>query len=464
MSTDTRTELPGGAPSASREARLGLVVVWSRSGARLGELVSPDEDRALFGRGTDPATQGALPYPQRPYWPAPRPADREPFEIVELSRRQLSLHRRGDVFELENLGKLPLSKGGVEVGSCIAAPGDVLFLGAQIGLLVVRRRTPMLGPEPADDHAFGAADASGIVGESPAIWQLRSDVEFLARRAGHVLVTGESGTGKELVARAIHAESSRRRRPLVSRNAATIPDSLADAELFGHAKGYPNPGMPERPGLVGEAHGSTLFLDEIGELPVGVQARLLRVMDEGESTRLGEAQPRRTDLRVVGATNRDPAELKPDLAARFLLRVETPRLDDRREDIPLLVRHMVYETMKADPGSVERFVASGGLEVDPLWLEALLAHRFTMNARELYRLTWDAITRTKGSVLGARVTLPRGPTPGGAGVAGAPSGERTRLEEALAANGGSLERTYRALGLSSRYVLRRLMAKHGLTR
>src|SRR6185503_16398678 len=114
-------------------------------------------------------------------------------------------------------------------------------------------------------------------------------------------------------ARALHELSPRAERRLVSRNAATLPSGLMDAELFGNAKNYPNPGMAERAGLIGEANGGTLFLDEIGELPAELQAHLLRVLDgDGEYQRLGDAQQRRSDFRLVAATNRDPSSLKHD--------------------------------------------------------------------------------------------------------------------------------------------------------
>src|SRR5262249_49824490 len=156
-----------------------------------------------------------------------------------------------------------------------------------------------------------------------------------AARAGHVLLVGPSGCGKELAAQAIHARSTRASRKLVSRNAATLPPGLIDAELFGNVANYPNAGMAERPGLIGEADGSTLFLDEIGELPETLQAHLLRVLDEGgEYQRLGDARRRKSDLRLVAATNRSIDELKPDLAARLPLRVALHGLDERPEDIP----------------------------------------------------------------------------------------------------------------------------------
>src|SRR5262249_4513267 len=151
---------------------------------------------------------------------------------------------------------------------------------------------------------FGAPDPHGILGESPAAWALREHLSLAAHSGQHILLLGQSGTGKELAARAIHALSPRRDKPFIARNAATFPEGLVDAELFGTAKGYPNAGSPERPGLIAEADGGTLFLDEIGELPAHLSSHLLRVLDRGgEYQRLGESRVRRSDLRVVAATN-----------------------------------------------------------------------------------------------------------------------------------------------------------------
>ena len=180
------------------------------------------------------------------------------------------------------------------------------------------------------------------MGETPAGWALRDRIAFAAHADGHVLVHGESGTGKELCAAAIHGLSARFERSLVACNAVTFPTGLVDVELFGNAKNYPNPGTAERDGLIGEADGTTLFVDEIGELPATLQAHLLRVLDrKGEYQRLGEARVRCADLRVVAATNRAVTELKHDFAARFTLKVEVPPLSARAADVPLLVRHLL---------------------------------------------------------------------------------------------------------------------------
>jgi len=245
---------------------------------------------------------------------------------------------------------------------------------------------PRTGAGHAGDTEFGEPDLHGIVGESPAAWRLRDRIAWAAASREHTLILGPSGSGKELAARAIHASSARARGPFIARNAATIPPSLFDAELFGNVKGYPGPGVPERPGLVGAAQGGTLFLDELGELPETSQSHLLRLLDEGgEYHPLGASSAKRSNLRVLGATNRDPACLKHDLAARLIGRLTVPGLDERRDDIPLLVRHLLRRaTESPESGSTEPAVGAG-------LIETLLHHPYTTHLRELHALLWKAL-------------------------------------------------------------------------
>jgi len=279
-----------------------------------------------------------------------------------------------------------------------------------------------------------------------------------------VLLLGESGSGKELVARALHKRSARGRRSMVCRNAATFPEALIDAEVFGNAKNYPNPGTPDRKGLVGEADGSTLFLDEIGELPEHLQAHLLRVLDEGEYQRLGEARARTADLRLIAATNRPVGRLKHDFLARFPLRLTLPPLRDRVEDIPLLALHLLRQIAGADRDLAVRFFDDGvGGPVPRVSLElveGLIAHNFPANVRELEHVLWSALLTSPGRTL--RLTSEVG------GQLLAPSaGERTEpvditpeaLRDSLRRHGGVQARVWRELGLKNRWALRRLIRK-----
>jgi two-component system response regulator HydG len=276
-----------------------------------------------------------------------------------------------------------------------------------------------------------------------------------------VLLHGESGTGKELAARAVHTLSPRARAPFIARNAATLPAGLIDAELFGNAKNYPNPGMNERGGLIGEADGGTLFLDEIAEIPVEQQAHLLRVLDgDGEYQRLGEAHSRRSDFILVGATNREVSALKHDLGARLTLRLELPPLAARREDIPLLVRHLLLLAAKKSPRIGERFVqeSKGGrldVRVDPALIEELLVRAYETHIRELDALLWRAMAGSPGDTVLLTPELRKESR----GRETEPTAEQIR---AAIKGAGNVQSAARALGLKSRYALYRLMKRHGI--
>jgi hypothetical protein len=253
-----------------------VVLAWSAEQPELAGAVAPLVGPRLLGRG-----------PSAPDDPAPRlelarlrpsgPAWVPPLAGATLSRRQVLLvPSSGGTVTASSLGRCPMLLHGKAVESGVLSPGDTLVLQEVLVLLVVARPRYWL-PAPAHavhDFPFGAADASGLVGESPVLWELRDAIAFAAQSGQHVLVHGESGTGKELAARAVHMLSPRHRGPFVARNAATLPEGLVDAELFGNARGYPHANSPERPGLIGEAGGGTLFLDEIGELRHDLQAHL----------------------------------------------------------------------------------------------------------------------------------------------------------------------------------------------
>jgi transcriptional regulator with GAF, ATPase, and Fis domain len=188
--------------------------------------------------------------------------------------------------------------------------------------------------------------ASDLIGVSAGIADVRLAIERAAGAPFPVLVVGESGSGKELVARALHCRGMRRDRPFCTLNCAALPDDLVEAELFGHARGAFTGAMAERAGVFEEAHAGTLFLDEIGELSLRAQAKVLRVIQEGELKRIGENLPRRVDVRLVAATNRDlhaealASRFRMDLLYRLdVIRIAVPPLRDRREDIPLLAEH-----------------------------------------------------------------------------------------------------------------------------
>jgi len=187
-----------------------------------------------------------------------------------------------------------------------------------------------------------------ILGESPAIQSLRQEILVVAASDLPVLILGETGTGKELVARSLHALSSRSKQPLVQVNCAALPEAIAESELFGHVKGAFTGAVANRAGKFEIADGGTLLLDEVGELPLSIQSKLLRALQSGEIQRVGHDRMLKVDVRVLGATNRDltrkvkEGRFRPDLFHRLsVFPIHVAPLRDRREDIPLLARHFL---------------------------------------------------------------------------------------------------------------------------
>jgi two-component system nitrogen regulation response regulator GlnG/two-component system response regulator HydG len=473
--TDTSTDLDLKFPwqtarSASAEPLPHLVIAWSADETERAGEVAPVEGPTVLGRGAAPEKDGiqrAAFFQERPTGFEPRPA----LESKRISRSQLELRPRGgDAIEVRRIGRASLSVNGEPASSAVLHAGDTLTLAGTLVLLVVSRprRMPELRhlSRDAARFEFGRPDGFGLVGESPAAWALRDQIAFAASSSQHVLVDGESGTGKELVARAIHALSRRGKGPFVSRNAATFPEGLIDAELFGTAKDYPNAGMPRRTGLIGDADGGTLFLDEIGELPAAMQSHLLRVLDHGgEYQRLGESAVQRSDLRLVAATNRDLAELKHDLAARLKARITVPGLANRLEDVPLLIRHVAERLLSEHSRLSRRFrggsAGRGAVAVEPALVEALCRHRYVQHLRELERLLLLAFESSPGNYLALTPALERALDLAQASTSTEPTKEQ--VEEALSRAGGSATRAAAILGLKNRYALYRLARKHGLS-
>ena len=194
---------------------------------------------------------------------------------------------------------------------------------------------------------------SGMIGSSPPMQEVFERIRRVAPTDATVLILGESGTGKELVARAVHEQSPRRQAALIAVNCAAIPENLIESELFGHEKGAFTGAVDTHRGLVEAAHGGTLFLDEIGELPAEAQARLLRVLQEGEIRRVGSTQSRRVDVRLIAATHRDlkqlveDGEFRSDLYFRLhVMEINLPPLRERGDDIYQLAERLLERTCK----------------------------------------------------------------------------------------------------------------------
>jgi transcriptional regulator with PAS, ATPase and Fis domain len=221
-----------------------------------------------------------------------------------------------------------------------------------------------------------------------------------------VLITGESGTGKELVARAIHAASPRRGQRFVPINCGAIPESLLESQLFGHLKGAFTGAVQGSPGLFAAADHGTVFLDEIGEMPVHLQVKLLRAIEEKQVWAVGSTKPVRVDIRIIASTNRDLAteveagRFRGDLFYRLnVVHIALPPLREHREDIPLLADHFIREL---NP-KLSRQVRG----IDRYALRALIGHPWKGNVRELEHVIESAMILSEGEVLTVR-DLPRG--------------------------------------------------------
>ena len=443
---------------------LGMVVLYSLDDeGHIGGFVSAagteTGEPRVFGRGVAQGDEHLRlrAVRQRPGRNEPLP----PFGSPSLSRDQLLVRAIGtEALELTNVGQRPLAQNGRVTNVAHARPGDVLEIGSQLVLFVTLRRRTLPAVGTLSLHPFGEADAHGYVGESPAAWALRHEMDSMGHLPGHVLITGATGTGKEIVASAFHALSGRKG-PLVARNAATFPESLVDAELFGNLKGYPNPGMPERKGLVGAADRGSLFLDEFAELAPEAQAKLLRVLDCGEYQTLGEPRALRSDFRLIAATNRPESALRPDLLARFDLRLCAPDLADRREDLPFLVRHLMLKMSEAEPSIRERFFSERSFPASsPAFVRSLVRRAFPANVRELRALLWQAVSKSAGGTL----EWPSDVEPAEfLATPPEPLAQAAELARVLEENDGSIEKSWRALGLTSRYALMRLLRKHNVT-
>jgi two-component system response regulator PilR (NtrC family) len=240
-----------------------------------------------------------------------------------------------------------------------------------------------------------ADTGDGLLGNGPAIRRVRQLIQRVAQADATVLISGESGTGKELAARAIHSHSPRRDHPFVAVNCGAIPEHLIESELFGHVRGAFTGAVADRAGYFRMADTGTLFLDEIGDLPLHLQVKLLRVLQERVFRPVGGETNVAVNLRIVAATNRDLAadvksgRFREDLFYRLnVINVTLPALRDRREDLPLLVRHFLRQFSAVHDRSVGRFSVSAG--------KRLLQYDYPGNIRELENIIEHAVTLCDG--------------------------------------------------------------------
>ena len=307
----------------------------------------------------------------------------------------------------------------------------------------------------------------GLETSNPKMAQAINLAARAASSRATILISGGSGTGKELLARAVHYASPRAKRPLVAVNAAALPETLLESELFGHERGAFTGADREHRGRFERANGGTLFLDEIGDLPKGTQVKLLRVLQEQSFERLGGTRSIKVDVRVIAATNRDlevmirNGEFREDLYYRLnVVSIEIPPLRERREDIPHLVDHFI-----------RRFAEDSRSKVSGISREAmdvLLKHDFPGNVRELENIIHRAMVLARGRLVSTPdlplhlgELEPEKKDDSGSLVDRVAAFEGALIVEALDKAGGVKTRAARALGISERH-LRYRMTKYGI--
>ncbi|MDE6527620.1 MAG: sigma-54 dependent transcriptional regulator [Muribaculaceae bacterium] len=387
-------------------------------------------------------------------------------EGIELLRRLKVLRPEVPVMLITAWGSIPLAVEGMRFGAFdfITKPWNnhTLLQRVATALSLTGHDT-----QPGQAHSF---DRSGIIGESP---QLNAVLETAARVAptdAPVLILGENGTGKELVAQAIHNNSRRRAEPLVMVNLGGISQSLFESEMFGHVKGAYTGAATDRKGRFELADKGTIFLDEIGDLDLSCQVKLLRVLQQHTFERLGESHPRRTDIRVIAATNADlwakvhEHTFREDLLYRInLITLRLPALRERRSDIPLLAKHFAHKFAMQNAMQTPQLTADA--------LEFLAQLPWPGNIRELKNLVERTILVCAGSRLDAADfrnqyhpdSTPLPATATQAASASLEDMEREAIAEAMNRFRGNISKVAAELGVT-RQTLYRKIEKYGINR
>ncbi len=304
-----------------------------------------------------------------------------------------------------------------------------------------------------------AAARYGIIGTSPRLLQALGELERVSHASASVLLLGESGTGKELFARAVHLASPRRDAPFIKVNCAAIPETLFESELFGHERGAFTGAQVARAGWFEQADRGTIFLDEIGELPLQMQAKLLRTLQEGSIVRLGGKREVSVNVRLVAATNRDlEAEVERGLFRRDLfyrlnvIPIRLPSLAERREDIRPIALHFLNRTNQANQRNVN---------LSPAALDALEAQPWPGNIRELANVIERVVLLADGSVISQAEVERFLPAGAATALALKPAAALPRDATPSGDSSAPIIREYRELHSHSAQELRQAMARHG---
>jgi two-component system response regulator AtoC len=305
---------------------------------------------------------------------------------------------------------------------------------------------------------------SGLIGISAPMREVLDMIRLVADSSATVLIQGESGTGKELVARTIHLTSYRREKPFVVVDCGSLPETLLESELFGHVKGAFTGAHAFKRGLFEEADGGTIFLDEIADTTATFQAKLLRVLQEGEVKPVGGTRPIKIDARVISATNKDLSELvqaktfRQDLYYRLaVLPLYLPPLRERREDIPLLVEHFVAGSCKRHRQPIRT--------ISPEVMQALTETSWPGNVRELQHYIERAVVTTTGPILACKDLVALDSVTKDGDLRSATRGvvtqtERPRIVDALTRTGGNRSKAAKLLKISRASLYNKLRSYH----
>ncbi len=328
------------------------------------------------------------------------------------------------------------------------------ILKTQIELSQALKRSQRL---EAENRLLRAEGRPAMIAESPAMRPVMDLIARVGPSDANVLITGEHGTGKDVVARTLHALSPRSGRPLVTVNAGGLPEGVFETELFGHVKGAFTDAKVDRVGRFELADSSTLFLDEIANVPMNLQAKLLRALETGEFERVGSSATRRVDVRILSATNADistevqAGRFREDLLFRLnTIEIHLPALRERKEDISLLALHFLRQSAQRYRKNLTGF--------EPVALQLLLDHPWPGNVRELDHSIERAVLLAEGdsvraSDLGLR---PARETSLRLDDMGLEEVEKVLIQKALARYGGNVSHASKALGLSRSALYRRL--------
>lgn len=402
---------------------------------------------------------------------------RQPYDVVvtdlvmdgrrdglDVLKRTRELDPAPPVILVTAHGDIPTAVQAMNEGahSFIEKPLDLEYFRAQVNRAAERsallKQNQVLQQQLTEQAGF-----EGIIGSSPAMQKVLQAARQVAASDIPVLVMGESGTGKELIARAIHNNSRRRKHRLVALNCAGLSESILEDELFGHVRGAFTGAQSDREGRFEHADGGTLLLDEVGDMPAAMQAKLLRVLENGEVVRLGSNEPLRVDVRLISATNKKLDEMvaerqfREDLFFRINgMAIDLPPLRERREDIPLLLHFFMQQVAEKYHKEIEG--------VSPEAQQVLMSYSWPGNVRQLRNVVERMIVLSTGPILGLQ-TLPPEIRPAGGEVIGGMNNlvgisieqaEKELIRNTLKLVNGNREQAAKILGIGERTLYRKI--------